>query len=226
VAEKLKLDIKTTTNVLRQPAPGATGVLSNEKFIAAIFSPDTLSNKRNTEAIETAPNQLTAGRVVLHTPARTLALADVRQVVRERLVAVRAAELAKKEGAAKLAAWQANPSLPGMSAAIVVSRDQPQAAAPQVLAAVLRADRNALPVFVGVDLGSRGYAVARINKVMPRTAPAEEIQKQERTQYSQWWSSAENQSYYGVLKEQFKAEIKVARPMSPSTNDLEQGARK
>lgn len=226
VAEKLKLDIKTATNVSRLPPPGTAGVLANEKFISAIFSADALSNKRNTEAIETAPNQLTAGRVVLHTPARTLALSDVRQVVRDRLVASRAAELAKKEGAAKLAAWQANPALPGMTASILVSREQSQAVSPQILSAALRADAGALPVFAGVDLGAGGYAVVRVNKVMPRTAPAEEIQRQERTQYAQWWSSAENQAYYGVMKEQFKAEIKVSRPVSPVANDLGSVARR
>ncbi len=226
VADKLKLDIKTATGVLRQPLPGTSGVLSNEKFISAIFSEDALINKRNTEAVETAPNQLAAGRVVLYTPARTLALADVRQVVRERLVAVRAAELAKREGAAKLAAWQANPSLPGMSASIVVSRDQPQTVVPQVLSAVLRADSKTLPAFVGVDLGVGGFAAARINKVMQRTAPAEVTQQQERIQYAQWWSSAENQAYYNALKEQFKTEIKVARPVTGSVNDLGQGAGK
>ncbi len=222
VADKLKLDIKTATNVVRQRAPGTSGVLSNDKFISAIFNADALSNKRNTEAIETAPNQLTAGRVVLYTPARTLPLADVRQTVRQRLVALRAAELAKKEGMAKLAAWKADPAMSGMPAAMVLSREQPQAAAPQVLLAVLRADGSALPAFVGVDLGTSGYAVARINKVMQRAAPAEEIQKQELAQYSQWWTSAENQAYFNVLKDQLKAEIMVPRPVISSTIDVQQ----
>ena len=226
VADKLKLEIKTSANVVRIPAAGTTGVLANEKFISALFSADALSNKRNTEAIETGPNQLTAGRVVQYTPARTMPLADVRQVVRERLIAVRAAELAKKEGATKLAAWRTDASSSGMSPAIVVSRDQAQALAPQVLAATLRADGKNLPVFVGVDLGTRGYAVARVNKILPRTPPTEEIQKQERNQYAQWWSLAENQAYYSVLKDLLKAEIKVARPTSLSAIDLAQAVGK
>ncbi len=219
VADKLKLDIKTATNVVRQPVPGATGVLANDKFVSALFNADSIANKRNTEAIETAPNQLTAGRVVTYTPARTLPLADVRQVVRERLVVLRAAELANKEGETKLAAWRADPSIPGMPAAIVLSREQPQAAAPQVLAAALKADSKTLPSFVGVDLGANGYAVVRLNKILSRTAPPEEVQKQELAQYSQWWTSAENQAYLSVLKNQFKAEILVPKPKVSSTID-------
>ena len=226
VADKLKLDIKTASNVVRQRAPNATGVLLNEKFISAIFSADSLSNKRNTEAIETAPNQLTAGRVVLYTPARTLALADVRQAVKDRLVALRAAELAKKEGETKLSAWRVDPAMPGMPAATVLSREQPQAVTPQVLSAVLQADGNALPAFVGVELGARGYAVARVNKVLPRTAPTEEVRKQELVQYSQWWTSAENQAYFNVLKDQFKAEIMVPRPAITSAIDSGQATER
>ena len=66
--------------------------------------------RRNTEAVETAGNQLVSGRLVQYTPARTLPLAEVKDKVRQGLVAQRAAELAKKEGAEKLAAWKANPA--------------------------------------------------------------------------------------------------------------------
>jgi peptidyl-prolyl cis-trans isomerase D len=33
----------------------------------------------------------------------------------------------------------------------------------------------------------------------------------ERDQYAQWWASAEGLAYYKLLKEKFKAEIKIAR---------------
>lgn len=51
VADKLKLEIKTASNVLRTPVKDATGPLANEKFLAALFSDDAIKNKRNTEAI-------------------------------------------------------------------------------------------------------------------------------------------------------------------------------
>ena len=77
-AEKFKLEIKTARDVKRAPEPGATGPLANSKFLEALFAPDTMRNKRNTDAIETAPNQLVSGRIVEYAPARTLALAEVR----------------------------------------------------------------------------------------------------------------------------------------------------
>lgn len=225
VADKLKLEVKTAANVMRKPAPGATGVLASAKFLASIFAPDAIEKKHNTEAVETAPSQLTAGRVTQYTPARTIPFADVRSVVRDRVVAARAAELARKEGMERLAAWKAAPASADMPPAVVVSRDQAQNIPPQVLGAALRADASALPVFAGVDLGAQGYAVVRVNKIVPRPTPTEAAAKQDRVQYTQWWIGAENQAYYGLLKERFKVEIMAPRPGRAST-DLPMNAAK
>jgi peptidyl-prolyl cis-trans isomerase D len=214
VADKLKLEIKVVDKLARQASPGVSGVLANPKFLAAVFAPDTVEKKRNTEAIEIGPNQLAAGRIVKHTPARTLPLADVAPAVRERLVAARASELAKKEGAEKLAAWKAAPDSASMPASVVVSRDQAQNVPPAMLKAILRAETKTLPSFIGVDLGPQGYAVARINKVTARPAPAEAAAKQDRSQYAQWWTGAEGQAYYSVLKERFKVEVRAPKPTS------------
>ena len=214
VADKLKLEIKVVDKLARQASPGVSGVLANPKFLAAVFAPDTVEKKRNTEAIEIGPNQLAAGRIVKHTPARTLPLADVAPAVRERVVAARASELAKKEGAEKLATWKAAPDSASMPASVVVSRDQAQNVPPAMLKAVLRAETKTLPSFIGVDLGPQGYAVARINKVTARPAPAEAAAKQDRSQYAQWWTGAEGQAYYAVLKERFKVEMRAPKPTS------------
>lgn len=211
VADKLKLEVKTATQLQRKPAPGATGVLANPKLLAAVFSADSLEKKRNTEAIETAANQLTAARITEYTPARTKPLTEVRATVKERLVASQAAELAKKDGAEKLAAWKTTAPA-NMTSAVVVSRDAAQAVPPAVLDAVLQADSTKLPAWVGVDLGAQGYAVARVNKVLPRNPPATATAEQERKQYAQWVASAENQAYYKMLTQRFKVQIKPQRP--------------
>ena len=216
IAEKLKLEVKAVANVMRKPAVGVTGALANEKFLTAIFGPDAIEKKRNTEATETAPNQLTAGRVTQHTPARTLPFTEVRSVVRDRVIAAQATELARKEGMAKLTAWKASPAAAAMPAPVVVSRDQAQNLPQQVLGAALNADASVLPVFVGVELGAQGYAVVKVSKIVPRPAPAEAAARQDRAQYTQWWTAAENQAYYALLKERFKVEMMATRPVRPS----------
>lgn len=218
VADKLKLEIKTATNVMHKPAAGTTGSLTNAKLLAAIFAPDAIEKKRNTEAVETAPNQLTAGRITQYTPARIMPLADVRSIVRGRVVAARAAELAKKEGMEKLAAWKATPTAAVMPPAVIVSRDQAQKTPPQVLSAALRADASVLPVFVGVDLDAQGYAVVRINKIVPRPVVTDIAATQDHAQYAQLWTGAENQAYYDLLKERFNGKIMVVHPVRSATD--------
>ena len=215
VADRLKLEVKTATGVTRTPVAGTTGALANVKFLNAIFSPDAIERKRNTEAVEVASNQLISGRISQYTPARTRPLAEVKDIVRQRWLAMRGAEEARKDGAAKLAAWKASPASATLQDAIVVSRDQSQASkqSAQVVDAALRANSAALPVFIGVDLGGQGYAVIKVSKVLPRDPAPEANAKQERSQYTQWWTSAESLAYYNVLKDRFKTEIKVPKPV-------------
>ncbi len=210
-ADKLKLQVRTAT-VTRQPAPGATGPLANRKFLDALFAPDNLEKKRNTEAVEVAPNTLVSGRVVQHTPARTLPFAEVKDRVRERLVAVRSAELARKDGMGKLAAWKAAPASANLPPPVVLSRVETRNQPVPVVEAALRADPSALPGWAGVDLGNEGYVVVKVNKVVPRPAPAPQMAQQERQEYAQAWATAENLAYYNMLKDRFKAQILVSRP--------------
>ncbi|MEY4138860.1 MAG: hypothetical protein RLZZ371_1042 [Pseudomonadota bacterium] len=213
VADKLKLEIKTVEKLSRHPVPGASGVLASEKFLNALFAADILANKRNTEAVETAANQLVSGRVVAYQPARTLPLAEVQSQVQAQVIAARASELAQKEGAEKLALWKAGTTPANLPAAQVVSRDQSLNLPAPVLLAALRADPAKLPTWVGVDLGQQGYTLVRVNRVVPREAAAQEALRQGRDQYAQSWASAESQAYYALLKEKLKAEILVPNPV-------------
>ncbi len=209
--ERFKLKLQEVKGMTRQPSQ-EVGVLANPSLLEAVFSPESIERKRNTEAIETGSGQLTSARVVQHSPARTLPLAEVRDSVRERLVAQRAAEMAREEGEKKLEAWKAGGDAAGLAAAVTVSRDNPQGVLPQVLTAALSADPKALPAWVGVNLGEQGHAVVRVDKVLPREPGDEQRLAQEVQQYTQWWSAAESQAYYDMLKERFKVRILVPEP--------------
>ena len=210
VAERLKLDVQHATNLGREVVAGNTAT-NNPKLLAAVFSPDSIEKKRNTEAVELAPNVLAAARITNYSPARTLPLDEVKARVREQLVAQQAGERARAEGAAKLAEWKASPDAAKLPAAIVVSRETKQAQPTALVEAALRASTQTLPAWVGVDLGTSGYAVLKVEKVLPRDAANAAGLARERDQYAQWWASAEGLAYYKLLKEKFKAEIKIAR---------------
>lgn len=215
VAEKLKLTIQTAT-VQRNPVPGAAGPLASAKLLEAVFGVEALRNKRNTEAVETGSSQLVSARVVQHNPARLQALADVLPQVREQLLRKLSHELAAKAGQERLAALQKTDpkteqkadDVAGLDAAILVSRAQPGKLSGKALEAVLRADVSKLPAYVGVDTEDGSYLVVRIGKIEARD-PAVVDAKRALAQYTQAWTAAEGQAFYGALKVHHKATLKI-----------------
>ena len=218
VVDKLKLEVRTATNVRRAPVPGATGPLAAPKFLDQLFGQEALRNKRNTEAVEIGANQLVSGRIVSYSPAQTLPFADVKAQVQAAVVGEMAAAQARKDGEARLAALKQAPDSPFDAPAQVVSRAQRRDLLPQVIDAALRADAAKLPAFVGIDLGSQGYAVAKIDKVLGRD-PAAADPRQVAAQYAQSWGAAETAAYYNALKTRFKVDIKA-----PAATDAEKAA--
>jgi peptidyl-prolyl cis-trans isomerase D len=220
IGERLKLEVKTAQGVTRKPGTTVIGALANAKFLSAVFSPDSVEKKHNTPAIEIASNQMVAAHVSKYTAAHTLPLAEVKDRVRERVLAVKGAELARKQGADSLAAWKANPAAATLPDAVVVSREQTQKLPATVVEAALRADASALPAFTGIDLGNQGYAVVKVNRIVPREAATEATARQDRGQYVQWWTSAENLAYYNLLKDRFKVQVKVPKPAMRGADEV------
>ena len=216
VADKLKLKVQTATGVTRKPQAGAKGALANPRFLEALFAPESLQSKRNTEAVEVGSNMLAAGRITAYQPAEALPFDKAKDRVRSAYIAQKSADLAREDGAAKLAEWQKTPaSASGLGDAITVSRDQPQGQPPKLVSAVLSAPADQLPAWTGIDLGLQGYAIAKIERIVPR-GDDDAQQKALEQQYLQVWTQAEALAYYDVLKQRYKAQIKVPRPAAES----------
>src|SRR5438094_2670409 len=162
VAKALSLKVETTPLL---PRPQIQAIrLGNPKFAQALFSPESLQTKRNTEAIEVAPNVLIAGRVVEYKPATPRPFAAVSDDIRRRLAQKAASELAQKAGADKLALLQSgkSDSAAGLSfgKSVTVNRNQAQAELPPTaLAKVFQADPAKLPVYVSAANDAGGYTI-------------------------------------------------------------------
>ncbi|HTH94160.1 MAG TPA: SurA N-terminal domain-containing protein, partial [Rhodocyclaceae bacterium] len=98
-ADQFGLQIQQSPWVAKgAPAPGL-----NPKIVTALFSDDAIKNKRNTQAVEIAPNTLMSARVVDHKDATTLPFAQVQAEIEKRLKRDEAVKLAAKDGEARLA---------------------------------------------------------------------------------------------------------------------------
>jgi peptidyl-prolyl cis-trans isomerase D len=215
-ADQLKLTIQVADNVTRAGIVGAKGVLGSRSFLSAVFAPESLDRKHNTEALEIAPNQLASGRVTQYSAARALTFAEVKDQVRARLIAERSSVLAKEDGAAKLTAWSASPAAAGgaLAAPVTVSRLELQGLPAPVIEAALRVDTTKLPVLTGVDLGTMGYAIVKVEKIVPRAPQVADAATQENAQFTQSVAAAENSAYYNLLKERFKVKMLVRKPVT------------
>lgn len=208
-AERFKLQIQTTGWFNRQQPPTEIGPLAHPKLLAALFSTDSLQQKRNTDAVEVAPGILVAARVAEHKPAAQRPLEEVKAQIEKTLLRREASKLAQKEGAAKLEALNKSAGDAGLkwSAAKSISRREPQGVPAPAVSKVMTADATKLPVHVGADRGDEGYAIYRVTKVAaPEAKPAQDS-KMRVAQLDQMAGGQQLDAYIASLRARAKVEI-------------------
>lgn len=220
-ADKLKLTVQTATNVTRTPNPllGVSVPYNNPNFLKALFSNDVIRDKHNTEVVEVAPNTLIAGHVTEHKAASKRPLEEVKAVVRARVIEDEAARLAKLDGESKLAALRAKDSTTGFGAEKTVSRITNSGIDQTSLTAVMKADAQKLPAFVGVTLPNSDYALFRINKVMQPEKQDVARRETEHQQVANVLAQQEMTAYIDYLKN--KAKVKI---LKPKVAEVEEGS--
>jgi peptidyl-prolyl cis-trans isomerase D len=210
--DKLELKIETVSGLGRLPNAGmAPGVPYNHvKFLGALFSEDSIKNKRNTQAVEVAPGVLVAGRVLEYKPVAARPLIEVQASIREILVRMEADKLTAEAGKAKLAALKVKADDVGFAAAKRISRARQPEIHPAAVQSVMTVDASKLPAFVGVELPGQGYAVYRVNKVEASATPDAARRQSMPQQLAGSLASQEMRAFVDVLKE--KAKVKIVRP--------------
>ena len=172
-AEKYKLKVLATDWIGRAPAE-AKGVLANPKLLGALFSPDSIKARRNSDAIEVAPNVLVAARVLEHRPAAQRKFEEVRKEIESLLLKREGAKLARAEGDARLAKLQKGEDADiRWGPVLSVSRRTPGGLDAKTLRSILAVDAAKLPGYAGV-MKEEGYVLYRVVKVTdaPLDGPA------------------------------------------------------
>lgn len=205
VAERFKLKIETSGWLTRTPGKD-NPVLDNPKLRAALFSSDALRNKRNTDAVEVAPGTVAAARVLEHQPATQRKLEEVKGEISALLQRQEAAELARKDGAAKLEQLRS-----GQNAGVkwsppkLVSRRESQNLPPELLRPVMSADVSKLPAYIGLPVTDAGYMLVRVSKVVEADAKGQRPDMLSRT--AGLMGSVQYEAYLESLRQH--ADIKV-----------------
>ena len=207
-ADKYKLQIQTAT-VTPQPNPALppTSPLNNPKFLSAVFANDAVQARNNTQAIDVGSNTLIAAHVTDYKPAAVPPLDVVKDAVRQKVIAVQADELAHKDGAAKLAELQKSNATTDFSAPLKVSRNDAQGLTPAAVSAIYKVDGQKLPAYVGVDLGDNGYAIYRVNAVLPGAAIDPQRLAAAQQQLAQLEAQSEMSAYVDALRARSKVKF-------------------
>jgi len=216
-ADKYKLTIQTAT-VGPKPNPQLPqdNPLNNPKFLTAVFAPDAVKDRNNTQAIDVGNNTLIAARVTDYKASSVPAFDVVKDDVRKKVVAELAAAMAKKDGEAKLADLQKSKSADGFTSPVTVSRNDAQGLPPAALSAIFKVDASKLPAYVGVDLGADGYAIYRVNGIEKGTPVAADRLAGAQQQVAQVYAQADMEAYINALKARSKVKLSQAPPPSSS----------
>ena len=207
-AERFKLQIQATGWIAKS-ASQELGALDNPKLLAALFSADAIKDKRNTDAIEVAPNTLVAARVTEHQPAAQRKFEEVKSEIAEGLRRRAAAELAHRDGEAKLAGLRK-----GGDAGVkwgpvrTVSRRDAQGLPAEVLRRVVSADVSKLPAYAGIAFPEGGYLLLRISKVID--AGEQQPDPQSAARIASLFGGAQYQAYVEALRSRADIEINPA----------------
>jgi peptidyl-prolyl cis-trans isomerase D len=209
VAEKFKLTIKTSDWLARQANP-ANGVLGNEKLMAALFSEDSVKNRRNTEAVEIAANTLVAARLADYKPKALQPFEGVKANIETLLKNKEAQVLASKDGEARLEALKKGDDKIVWGPAKSVSRMDTRQLPPPAAQSIFRMETGKLPSYAGVELPGAGYALFKLSKVQAGekldAASAQGMLKQ----LDNFVAKEDVQIYLAALRSRYKVEVNQA----------------
>jgi peptidyl-prolyl cis-trans isomerase D len=149
-------------NARQAPAPFNHAALS-----AALFSPESIKSKQNTEAIEVRPGRLVAARVIEHRPARLRSLADVTPAIEARLRAAQQAKLLTQQGETMLRALaKGEEPLFAWSAFQRVGRQPTAELDAASVKKVFQVNTEKLPAYTGFMRPDGVYRIVRVSRVM------------------------------------------------------------
>lgn len=209
-ADAYKLTLQQSDWVARTGG-AKTAELNNEKLLQAVFSDEVLKNKRNTEAVEVAPNVLVAARVIEFKPSAVKPLADVSNEITAKLLREEAVKLAVKQGRSQLEELKKGAAPAGLTwtTPTEVSRQKPAALVGPILDEVFRAPSKKLPAYVGAEALQGGYTLVKISKVS-NGSPADE---QKRKLYTQQLRNLQAQAELGAMVASLRqsADVKVRK---------------
>ncbi len=188
------------------------GVLKNERLLNAIFSNDAIKEKRNTEAIEVAPNTVVAARILEYKAATSKPLEAARSEIEARLRTEQTAKLAAAQGANYLAELKTGKNVPALKFDAPAKLDREQALKSGMDQAAMQAVYGAtvqkLPAYAGIGAANGDYFIYKITAVGENAPLLAQAKQYLPLSLAQAQSEAVALAYIDSLRAQYKVKIK------------------
>ncbi|MCK5435958.1 MAG: peptidyl-prolyl cis-trans isomerase, partial [Nitrosomonadaceae bacterium] len=209
-AEAFRLPIQQSDWISRKE--GKPSYFTNGKLLQAIFSEDSIENKRNTETIEVTQDTLISARVLDHRPAAMRSINVVREEITKLVARHQATDRAAKEGREKLERLlKGEKNVVKWSPTQQVSRNEPQGLDYEILRSIFMIQLTKLPAYTGIVNSQGGFSLIRISDVTEAEPPDEQKIKTFSRQLQQLFAQEELSAYLAAIKQRYDVTVMKER---------------
>jgi len=215
-ADKLRLSIQSQKGLTRGGVAGLAKdhPLSNPKVMQSLFSDEAIKNKRNTEAVQTAPGVFVSARVITFHPAQIMSYKDVAAEVKRQVSQRSAEKLAVAAAAERYNVLEKDPkSSAGFGNPIWVSRNKPANLIGPALDDVMSINPDKFPAVVSINNPGVGATLYRVDQVRQPTGVDDKIHKAQAQQIQALGAQSEFASFMAYWRD--TASVKVINPLKP-----------
>lgn len=181
----------------------------NDQIMNLIFSEESLKDRRNTEAVEIAPNNLVSARVIDYKPSAPRSFDDVKAGIEDLLKLEAASKLAIAKGEAALKSLRGGAEVADVSwiPEVTVDRKNAQGLTQLAMTQIFKTDTSKLPAYSGLADSKQGFLLVKVISVDSALAADEEAAKTAKTELNAALASEYLAAYKQSLRE--KAKVKV-----------------
>ncbi|MEY2865446.1 MAG: SurA N-terminal domain-containing protein [Candidatus Methylopumilus sp.] len=204
VSKKFNLPIQKTDWISRNDSDK---FFKNETLMSALYSKESIKDRRNTEAIEVTPNNLISARVVDYKAQTTKPFADVKKNIEDYLKFESAKKTVAKEGETVLKSLADTSRKIDWQPSVLVDRKNTKDFSDAVINHAYKMPTDKLPSYSGFMDGNNGYIIVKVNKVAFPNDSNEENKKAFASDYTEALSAEYLSAYLKGLKA--KASVSV-----------------
>ncbi|MEY4261427.1 MAG: hypothetical protein RLZZ625_263 [Pseudomonadota bacterium] len=197
VSKKFNLPIQKTDWISRNESDK---FFKNEALMNALYSKESIKDRRNTEAIEVTPNNLISARVVDYKAQSTKPFAEVKKSIEDYLKFEAAKKLVATEGEAALKSVADASRKIDWQATVLVDRKNTKGLSQAVTNHAYKMPTDKLPSYSGFADGNNGYVIVKVSKVAFPNDDNEENKKEFASSYTEALSSEYLSAYLKGLK--------------------------